>query len=175
MIFVTVGITLPFDRLIRAVDEWTGARHRTDVLAQTGRGTYRPRHMQCVEGMDSSEYRRRVAAADIVVAHAGTGTILMARDLNKPLIVMPRRSHLKETRNDHQVATARELSEAGILITAEDEFALPARLDHALAFGTGTWSNRLSTCNQLIATIEEFVRADNRPAPSRPEPVGGGR
>ena len=36
MIFVTVGTQLAFDRMIKAVDEWAGARGRTDVFAQVG-------------------------------------------------------------------------------------------------------------------------------------------
>jgi UDP-N-acetylglucosamine transferase subunit ALG13 len=45
----------------------------------------------------------------VVVGHAGMGTILTALQLNTPLLVMPRRGAMGETRNDHQMDTAREL------------------------------------------------------------------
>lgn len=39
MIFVTVGTQVQFDRLIRTVDEWAGARARSDIFAQIGPST----------------------------------------------------------------------------------------------------------------------------------------
>ena len=57
------------------------------------------------------------------------GTILSALVLGKPLLVMPRRGDLKETRNDHQVATASALSERGVLEFAQTEDELCEKLD----------------------------------------------
>ena len=46
MIFVTVGTQLAFDRLIGAVDAWAARTPGSDVFAQTGPGTYTPRHIE---------------------------------------------------------------------------------------------------------------------------------
>lgn len=46
-----------------------------------------------------------------MVAHAGMGTVLTALELGKPLLLLPRRGDLHETRNDHQLATARWLQD----------------------------------------------------------------
>lgn len=123
MIFATVGGQMPFERLIRLVDEWAGREGRDDVVAQVGLGET-PRNLDCVRMFAPAEYRTTVREASVVVAHAGMGTILTALELGKPLLVLPRLAGLGETRNDHQVATARRLAEAGLVSAAfsESEF-----------------------------------------------------
>ena len=130
MILVTVGAQMPFDRLIRTMDEWAGRTGRTDVLAQIGPADWEPRHIKWVRFMDSPEFKRQLDAASVVVSHAGMGTILSALYAGKPLLVMPRRGDLRETRNDHQLATARQFQTLGNVHVAFDESELTARLDH---------------------------------------------
>ena len=137
MIFVTVGFQMPFDRLIRAVDEWAGATARRDVFAQTGDGEYRVRHIEAAPWLEPPAFRERLEQADAIVSHAGMGTILLALELGKPLLVLPRRAHLGETRSDHQVATAHELVARGWLLAAQDESELPARLAELAHFAPG--------------------------------------
>ena len=47
----------------------------------------------------------------------------------KPILVMPRRASLGEQRNDHQLATARRLSQIGKVDVAVDEGELRQRLE----------------------------------------------
>jgi UDP-N-acetylglucosamine transferase subunit ALG13 len=130
MIFVTVGAQMPFDRLIRAVDSWANARGRgSDVFAQIGADAFLPQHVRYCEFLEPPEFYRCVRDADVIVAHAGMGSILTALERGKPIIVMPRRGDLNETRNDHQLATARQLEQQGRVRVAYDERELPDLLD----------------------------------------------
>lgn len=129
MIFVTVGTQLPFDRLIGAVDAWAGAHPAHPVVAQVGPTALVPRHIAHERSMSPAACRERMLAADVVVAHAGMGTILGALELGKPLLVMPRRAALGEHRNDHQLSTARRLAELGRVEVAFDVDELGPRLD----------------------------------------------
>jgi len=129
MIFVTVGAQMPFDRLVRAVDAWASIGSRERVLAQIGRGEYRPKHLEYVAFLDPPAFRETLAKAHAVVAHAGMGTIITALELRKPILVMPRRGDLGETRNDHQLATARRLHALGLVEVALNEAELCSRLD----------------------------------------------
>ena len=129
MIFLTVGTQLPFDRLVRAVDEALAARVIDDeVVAQIGVGGYRPRHMAWTETLDREAFDAHVARAVALVGHAGTGTIFVALEAMKPLLVMPRLSRLGEHVNDHQVGTARRFGALGHVLVAEDERTLVERL-----------------------------------------------
>jgi UDP-N-acetylglucosamine transferase subunit ALG13 len=129
MIFVTVGTDLPFDRLVRVVDEWAHANQRTDVFAQIGETEWKPSHIAYSKFLQPPEFTKRFSSATTIVSHAGMGTILSALQWEKPILVMPRRATLGEQRNEHQLATARRLSELGKVTVAMDEADLRARLD----------------------------------------------
>jgi UDP-N-acetylglucosamine transferase subunit ALG13 len=158
VIFVTVGTQLGFDRLIRTVDDWAGAGRGRDVFAQTGESAYRPRHIEHAAFVDPEECRRVMERADAIVAHAGMGTILGALELGRPLVVMPRMAALGEHRNDHQLATARRLSELGRITVAADERELARALD---ALGADSVQDRIGphASSRLITALSDFIAA----------------
>lgn len=129
MIFVTVGTQLPFDRLVSTVDKWAQLRGRSDLFAQIGPSRLRPKYIRWCEFLDAGQFEQMAAQAEAIVSHAGTGTIITALDLGKPILVMPRRAALRETRSDHQVATVKWLQSRAGVIVAMDETELMARLD----------------------------------------------
>jgi len=156
MIFVTVGHQMPFDRMVKAVDEWASSNQRDDVFAQIGSTKYRPAHIQWAHTIDPNEFQERIAQADAVVAHAGTGTILTALEQRTPILVMPRRAALLETRNDHQVATAQRFLEMGRVAVAMDETELPGMLKQLSQLSASdTISSAASP--ELLKAISEFV------------------
>jgi UDP-N-acetylglucosamine transferase subunit ALG13 len=128
MILVTVGTDGPFDRLIATVDRWAGETGRADVIAQIGRSRLQPQFMRWYEFLDPQQFKEYFTSAELVIAHAGMGTILSALRYEKPLLVMPRRAALGEQRNEHQLATARRLMEMGKVSVAFDEAELLIRL-----------------------------------------------
>lgn len=135
MIFVTVGTQFPFDRLVRAVDDAVAdGSISAEVFAQVGKDGYRPKHMKWAEELDKEQYSQLVSRADALIGHAGTGTIVVALEAGKPLLVMPRLSRLGEIVNDHQVGTAHRFGEMGHVLVAETELELPQRLKELQAF-----------------------------------------
>jgi len=116
MIFATIGTQLPFPRLMAALDAL--APHLSEpVIAQVGSDPGPYRHMDAHESLPAERFDTLFAQARVVVAHAGIGSILSARKHERPLILVPRRADLGEHRNDHQIATARELEHrAGLCI-----------------------------------------------------------
>jgi UDP-N-acetylglucosamine transferase subunit ALG13 len=160
VIFLTIGSHEPFDRLVRAVDEWA-ARYPGWVFGQiTDAGDYRPRNMEWVGHMGSQDYADRVAASGLLIAHAGMGSIITALSAGKPIVIMPRRGHLQETRNDHQWATAERLRGRPGIHVAADEAALPKVLEQVLHSPTdslGTLSPHASPA--LLEAVAGFVRA----------------
>jgi UDP-N-acetylglucosamine transferase subunit ALG13 len=119
---------MQFDRLVTAVDRWAAKNADLEVLAQIGRSQYRPMAMRWVELLPPNDYVRAFTNAEVVVSHAGMGTVISAAEHMKPLIVMPRRGDLRETRSDHQIHTARWLpARRGIRVVMDVE-----ELDSAL-------------------------------------------
>lgn len=129
MIFLTVGTQLPFDRLTRAVDEWAARHPDVKVFGQIGHGSYQPQHMQFRAFISPKESEQQIDAAEIIIAHAGMGSIITALQHQKPIVVVPRRSDLGEHRNDHQVATVRRLAGTDGLSCVNDISELAQLLD----------------------------------------------
>jgi UDP-N-acetylglucosamine transferase subunit ALG13 len=132
VIFLTIGSHEPFDRLVQAVDQWAAAYPGWVFGQITESAGYRPVNMEWVGRMDAAAYDRRVAESELLIAHAGMGSIITALSAGKPIVVMPRRGHLQETRNDHQWATAARLKGRPGIHVAEDEGALPRVLERVL-------------------------------------------
>lgn len=127
MIFVTVGEQLPFDRLIRTMDEWASCSDRK-VFAQIGESLWEPTHIAYKKFLSPEAFREKIQSAELVVAHAGMGTIISAMGVGKPLLVMPRQKALGEVRNDHQLATARRFMALNYVSVAFDELELKIML-----------------------------------------------
>lgn len=161
MIFVTVGTQLPFDRLVMAVDAWARTRKRRDVIAQTGASSYIPRSLEAKPFVASQDFRRLVQDCQLLVAHAGMGSILTALDLGKPVLVMPRRAALGEHRNDHQLATVAGLAHISQVCVADHADAIAPAMDRLLA-----QEHREGGCrpgiasSELIQTVRGFLLGD---------------
>lgn len=160
MIFFTIGTHEPFDRMVQAVDHWaaTSGAEVFGQIPEPGPNGYRPRHFPFVARLAPAAYAARVEAAEFLVAHAGMGSIITALQHGKPILVMPRRGHLRETRNDHQWATANRLRETPGITVAADETELPTLLDAMRARGAtapaplSPWAQP-----QLIETLRAFI------------------
>lgn len=162
MIFVTVGHELHFDRLIKAVDDWSATAQDAEIFGQiggVGEHGYRPQNFEWKEFIDSDEFTRRFEEADIIIAHAGMGTIITSLTMKKPIVIMPRKGSLKETRNDHQIATAEQFVKRDGIYVAADETELGAVLDNLLANPPSVASEAASKFAQpeLLDTIRQFI------------------
>lgn len=129
MIFVTVGTQLPFDRLVLAVDAWAAAHPDVEVFAQTGPTGHPPKHLRHVEFLKPARAEELMRNAELIVAHAGIGSIVSALRFQRPIVVMPRRADQREHRNDHQLATAKRLVGRPGVFVVWDADELANRLD----------------------------------------------
>ena len=116
-IFLTVGSMLPFDRLVKALDNWAKYHKEHSIFAQIGETSYRPKNFEYQQMITPSSFRKRCNECDLIISHVGMGTVLAAFEYNKPLIALPRRPELKEVTSNHQVASAKWLrNRPGIII-----------------------------------------------------------
>ncbi len=169
MIFVSVGAQMPFDRLVRTVDAWAADHPDAEVFAQIGPTDWRPAHIAWTRFLEPAAFRAKAGAADALVAHAGMGSILTALELGKPILVLPRQAALHETRNDHQVATARRFDAMGRVAVAYDEDELPAKLD-ALLGSEATERISGEASPELIAALRSFIHEPVRRTLPQPLP-----
>lgn len=161
MIFVTVGSQLPFDRLVNAVDAWAAERADAALFGQVGDTVDPPVNFESVSTMSPEEYQRCFAKADLIVGHAGMGTIIAALEFRKPLLMLPRLGSLKESRNDNQVGTARHFGKFGLFEVVETASDIPERIDFMIAnlarYRSAT--DAFAVGDSLIEAIREFANA----------------
>ncbi|ULQ57941.1 hypothetical protein KJS94_06975 [Flavihumibacter rivuli] len=121
MIFVTTGTQEPFDRLVKCIDELLSEYPDMTFVVQAMKGEYSPQNFELLDFLSPSRFDEYFKSADLIVAHAGMGTILSALVIAKPIIVIPRIQDFNEHRSDHQVATANKMKEMGYVEVANDE------------------------------------------------------
>ena len=155
MIFLTVGTLFPFDRLVRAVDKVAPKCFLgEEVIAQVGNGRARCRNIKCVEVMEKDEFDEYIKNASCLISHAGIGSITMALNCGKPLLVMPRLKRYGEHVNDHQIGTAREFEKLGHILVAYKEEDLPDKLTQLKSFVPKPRENH---AKQVADHITEFL------------------
>ncbi|NJF25150.1 PssE/Cps14G family polysaccharide biosynthesis glycosyltransferase [Thermococcus sp. Bubb.Bath] len=121
MIFVTVGTHYQgFERLIRKMDKIAG-RIDDEVIMQIGYTTYEPKNAKWFRFLEREEdilelYKK----ADVIVAHAGAGTLLTALSFGKPIVVVPRLKKFGEHVDDQQLELAEALENMNKAIAVYD-------------------------------------------------------
>lgn len=117
MVFVTMGSQkFQFDRLLRAVDELVGSGGIPEsVFAQVGACTYEPTNIEWAAFIDRDEFKGRMAAADVVITHGGTGAIIGAVKAGKKVVAVPRLACYGEHVDDHQVEIVRQFADMGLI------------------------------------------------------------
>jgi len=139
MIFITVGTQLAFDRLTGIMDNWAKENPGEVLFAQTGPSSFPVRYMKHEKFVTPDVAEDLFRQADLIVSHAGMGSILTALKYRKPIIVMPRKADLGEHRNDHQIATVHRLADRPGIYVAMEEADLVRLLEGrgSLARGSG--------------------------------------
>jgi UDP-N-acetylglucosamine transferase subunit ALG13 len=120
-VLVTVGMGhWPFDRLMRAVSAICDDH---EVFAQTGASSVIP---PCPHAsfVSFGELQDHIAAADVIITHAGN-TVRLVQRAHKVPIAVARRAALGEMANDHQVAYLRLEERAGPVVAVWDVRKLP--------------------------------------------------
>ncbi|MCL4640022.1 MAG: glycosyltransferase [Pseudosphingobacterium sp.] len=130
MIFVTTGTQAPFDRLIKIMDEVASSLTSTEIITQAVSSEYvvKSPNLKLLDFVPQKQFDQYFIDAELIVSHAGTGSIFSALTKNKPIIAFPRRASLGEHRNEHQLATARKFFDMDLLEVAFDESDLKEKV-----------------------------------------------
>lgn len=127
MIFAAVGTQLPFPRLMSMLDRIAGRRN-LDIVAQTCDDSFSSNNIESHSRLNPILFDQFVQRSQVFVSHAGIGSMLSARRHGKPIVIVPRMADLGEHRNDHQLATVRQLAHRAGIYVAHDEDALESLL-----------------------------------------------
>jgi len=155
MIFLTVGTQFPFDRLVKSVDELVSQNgFKEEIFAQIGKSSYQPHNFEGVSFLEKGLFDKHVRQASGIISHAGMGTIIMALDNGKPLLVMPRLTKYGEVVNDHQVPIAKKFEELGHILAVYDAKDLPNGICRLKTFSP---RERIARPEAIVERIELFL------------------
>ena len=100
-IMTNIGTMFPFDRLTKEIDKL--GNKNLDVFAQIGDSKYVPKNVKFVNFMDHTGFALNAKKQDVIISHAGIGSIIELMGLNKRIILFPRLKKYGEAIDDHQL------------------------------------------------------------------------
>ncbi len=134
LLFVTVGATLPFDRMVRMVADLKARGEIPEsVLIQTGTGGVAPPGVETVENLPFDQVTAVLREADIVVCHGGTGSLITALREGCRVVAVPRLFDKGEHYDDHQSEITAAFAARGLISVANSEAELAEALRTARA------------------------------------------
>jgi UDP-N-acetylglucosamine transferase subunit ALG13 len=127
VIFATVGThAQPFGRFLQGL-----ALLDDDVIVQYGHNDPPSGFREAAAFMPFSVLNEHMRAADVVVTHAGVGSVLCAREAGHVPVVVPRLHRYDEHVDDHQLELVAALGADGHVVPVMDMAELPAAVQKA--------------------------------------------
>lgn len=160
MVFITAGTQLSFDRLIKTMDELARTLPKVKFVAQALTTTHTTKHLELLNFISAQQFNDYVDEADLIVSHAGTGTIFTALVKKKPIIVMPRLVKYNEHRNEHQLGTCKKMDSMGYVHVAYDEVQLKEMFlqmwPHNLTVRNANVTDNASL--ELLSSLDHYIK-----------------
>ena len=111
----------PFNRLLDEVLKLKEkGKINDEIVAQIGCTKFCSDKIKTVSFVSREEYAKLIDSADLIISHAGVGTITDCIKKGKKVIVVPRLKEYKEHTNDHQIQITKEFEEKGYVLAAYD-------------------------------------------------------
>jgi UDP-N-acetylglucosamine transferase subunit ALG13 len=163
-----IGTHTPFDRLVRGLARYATDHPSEPVWVQHGKGALVP-PLQGEPMVRREELLARMDAAEVVVVHAGCGTLLDAMSLGHVPVTIPRLSRFGEHVNDHQLELLRALANEDRIVAVDDIEDLPAKI--ALARGRRRAAPTTAATEAFFEAIRGELRGFEQTAPPARRPL----
>lgn len=126
-----------------------------EVIVQAGYTKYKSNKMKIFSMTSKENLEELVEKSDLIITHAGVGSIEMSLEQNKKVIAVPRLKRFGEHVNDHQKDIERKLDEKGCLIGIDDVSELDVALKKVKKFIPKKYEKPKS--DEIINTIKTFI------------------
>lgn len=137
LVFVTVGATLGFPRMVEAVINLKAAGKIPErVIMQVGDTQINgevPSDIEIHKELSFEEMKQYLSRSDLVICHGGTGSIITALQAGCRTIIFPRRFARGEHYDEHQLEISRAMEARGLATIVEEEEDLASALVQARA------------------------------------------
>lgn len=148
--FVSIGNAKNhFSRLLNAVDNNAEFLPKP-ILIQHGHTPFQSHHCDLIEFINMDQFIKHVQDAEILLLHAGAGSVLHSLNAGKCPIIMPRRAKFHEHVNDHQVDFATILSNEGKAMIIDNEAELRDAISKVKNFNAKLSGYNKSAASEII-------------------------
>lgn len=162
MILICVGSSeFKFDRFLKIIDELCeeSVINGDDVIAQIGNTSYYPKNYKYFDLIGADEFKKYVEESDLIITHAGTGSVVPAIKLSKKVIIFPRLSEYNEHQDNHQLELTECFIKAGYALSATNKDELIESIKMIDSFKPNTFiSNKEVINDYIIDYIEGTVK-----------------
>lgn len=136
MILVTLGTQdKAFIRLIKAIEDVKlSGTLKDDVVVQSGYTEYASTVLELKDYYSQIELDQLRQEADLIITHAGVGSILDALKFNKVVIAVARLKQYGEHTNDHQLELLDAFANEGYILRCDDLSKLSEVIEIARTF-----------------------------------------
>lgn len=159
MIFVILGTQdKQFPRLLDAIQKQINLGNISKdekIIVQAGSTKYKSKDMEIRGYIGVKKFEELMDEAELIICHAGVGTILTALKKNKKIIAAARLKKYGEHVNDHQLQILNNFNEEGYVLALDDFDRLDLLLGQAKTFRPAQFkSNKRFFIRQLEKEID---------------------
>jgi len=158
--FVSVGnATQPFCRLLDAVCGIAEYLPQPVVVQYGAADGYSCSKCSGVAFMDMMEFEKQVAEAELLIMHAGAGSVIQAVRSGKIPVIIPRLADLGEHIDDHQLEFSRQLEESRKILVVDDAATLLDVCKLSLSRQKLIEENNISE-PPLVNMVKDIIKGD---------------
>lgn len=122
MILVTLGTQK--EQFTRLLDYIEKSNIKDEIIVQAGYTKYNSSKMKIFDFIPYEEMNKYMDAADVVITHSGTGSVLMPLKKGKKVIVCARLQKYDEHVDDHQKQLLEVFKEEGYVLELDENNSL---------------------------------------------------
>ena len=157
MILVTIGTNdAPYEPLFEAMDAYAGETGE-EVVIQKAHSAFEAKHCECFAFKPDAEFSKYYDRADLIVCHAGIGTIMNGLERNIPLVLVPREVVLPDSVSDQQGIVARRIADIGRGVCVNDLSELYDKIAEARALEFSPYVKDTGLTDYIAGRLSELA------------------
>jgi UDP-N-acetylglucosamine transferase subunit ALG13 len=163
-VLITIGsmVEKKFTRLLKIIDELCEEKilDGTKVIAQIGFDNYVPKHYRSFDMISDEKFKSLIDEVDLIISHAGTGTVVPCLKKGKKVILFPRMAKYNEHYDDHQFEIAELFTLEKYTLCAKDKQELIRCINMFNTFTPRKFISNNAKMNKLIINFIENQKSD---------------
>lgn len=158
-VLITIGsmVEKKFTRLFKIIDELCdeGVLDGKQVTAQVGFDSYQSTRFKCFDMIPDEDFKQLIDECDLIISHAGTGTVTSGIKKGKKVIIFPRMVRYDEHYDDHQLELAELFTKQGYVLQAINKEELKYHILHLDEFIPVPFVSNNTRMNKLVINFIE--------------------